>query len=162
MEAYLDIETTGLSPYYNDITVIGIYRCDGSEDEFTQLYGSNLTRENLLSALDGVDTIYTYNGKRFDLPFIECFLSISFDDDLGCDHNDLMYSCWEKNLRGGFKAVEKQLGISRETEGINGLHAVWLWQQYIENNDEEALELLLKYNREDVINLRTLREKLQE
>ena len=29
IDAYLDIETTGLSRFYDDITVIGIYGCDG-------------------------------------------------------------------------------------------------------------------------------------
>jgi uncharacterized protein len=158
--AYLDIETTGLSPFYDDITVIGIYRCDGEEDEFVQLYGSSITRDNLMAELEGVGTIYTYNGRRFDLPFIEYFLGIDFCNDFGCEHNDLMYRCWEKDLRGGFKSVERQLGISRETEGVDGRQAIYLWRQYIDENNEEALELLLKYNRDDVVNLRVLHEKL--
>jgi uncharacterized protein YprB with RNaseH-like and TPR domain len=29
IDAYLDIETTGLSRFYDDITVIGIYLCNG-------------------------------------------------------------------------------------------------------------------------------------
>jgi uncharacterized protein len=161
-DAYLDIETTGLSPFNDDITVIGIYCWDGKESRFTQLYGSNITKENLMAALDGVRTIYTYNGRRFDLPFIEYFLGMDFASDIGCDHNDLMYRCWEKNLRGGFKSVEKQLGISRETDGVDGLQAIYLWRQYLDENDEDALELLLKYNRDDVVNLRTLHEKLYE
>jgi len=160
--AYLDIETTGLSPYIDDITVIGIFRCNGTDSEFIQLYGSSVTRENLIAALQGVHTIYTYNGRRFDLPFIECFLGLDFASDFNLEHNDLMYRCWEKNLRGGFKAVEKQLGIMRETDGVDGLQAVLLWRQYIDENDEEALDLLLKYNRDDVVNLKALHEKLYQ
>ena len=37
LEAYLDIETTGLSPGYCEITVIGIHICDGVNAGFTQL-----------------------------------------------------------------------------------------------------------------------------
>ena len=71
-----------------------------------------------------------------------------------------MYDCWRCNLKGGFKAVERQLGISRESKGVNGWDAVLLWRKYLEYNDEDALALLLKYNKEDVINLKTLRERL--
>ena len=37
LEAYLDIETTGLSAFSEDITVIGIYLCRGPETDFVQL-----------------------------------------------------------------------------------------------------------------------------
>ena len=36
-EAYLDIETTGLSRYYDYITVIGIYLCNGRNSKLIQL-----------------------------------------------------------------------------------------------------------------------------
>jgi len=39
LEAYLDIETTGLSPTYDAITVIGIYLTDGSSHRIVQLWG---------------------------------------------------------------------------------------------------------------------------
>lgn len=159
-DAYLDIETTGLSRDYADITVIGIYRCNGNDASFIQLYGSRVTRENLMRALNGVSTIYTYNGRRFDLPFIDAFLGVNLEEHFV--HNDLMYACWERNLKGGFKAVEKMLGIERETDGVDGLYAIWLWNQYIEYNDEEALDLLLRYNHDDVVNLKALREKLSQ
>ena len=158
IEAYLDIETTGLSPFYNMITVIGIYVCGGAEDTFVQLYGSDVTIEKLSAALEGTETIYTYNGKRFDLPFINAFLGINLEERFR--HHDLMYTCWDHNLKGGFKSVERQLGIDRETEGIGGYHAVLLWQRYRHLNDIDALELLLKYNKEDVVNLKILKEKL--
>lgn len=159
-DAYLDIETTGLSYDYNDITVIGIYRCNGNDACFIQLYGRTVTRDNLIQALQGVSTIYTYNGRKFDLPFIDAALGINLERHF--KHTDLMYTCWEKNLMGGFKSVEKQLGIERETDGVNGYYAVVLWNKYIELNDEEALDLLLRYNRDDVVNLKALREKLSQ
>jgi len=39
IDAYLDIETTGLSCHYADITVIGIYLVNGSESRLVQLVG---------------------------------------------------------------------------------------------------------------------------
>jgi hypothetical protein len=159
-EAYLDIETTGLSQFNDDITVIGIYRCRGRKEKLIQLHGGQVTRDNLLTALQGVHRIYTYNGKRFDLPFIEAFLGINLENEF--EHYDLMYTFWEHNLKGGFKAVERQLQIPRKTDGMTGFDAVRLWWEYMASYDEDALSLLLQYNKEDVVNLKILREKLAE
>jgi len=156
--AYLDIETTGLSPVCNDITIIGIYLANGSDCRLIQLVGNQVTLENIVEALNGVHTIYTYNGKRFDLPFIRSCLHV----DLCKRHNhrDLMYDCWRKNLYGGFKAVEAQLGIPRQSKAIDGYDAVMLWRRFQQRDDRESLALLLGYNREDVMNLKILRERL--
>jgi hypothetical protein len=72
-----------------------------------------------------------------------------------------MYDCWKNNLRGGFKSVERQLGIARNLQGINGLDAVRLWWRYVDAFDIDALNTLLQYNKEDVLNLKVLKEKLQ-
>ena len=75
LDAYLDIETTGLSFFNDAITVVGIYLCNSTDSKLIQLVGKQVTRNNLISALKGACTIYTYNGKRFDIPFIEtCIL----------------------------------------------------------------------------------------
>lgn len=158
VDAYLDIETTGLSRFYDYITVIGIYRCDGGNSELVQLVGEEVTRGNLVTALRGVNTIYTYNGSRFDLPFIAA--SLGMDLEVEYDHHDLMYDCWRSNLYGGFKAVERQLGIRRQLEGIGGFEAVQLWWRYLRGGNPSALALLLEYNKEDVVNLKALRERL--
>lgn len=157
-DAYLDIETTGLSRFYDDITVIGIYRCNGTDSELIQLVGEQATRDNLLKALEGVNIIYTYNGSRFDLPFIDASLGVDLEAKFY--HHDLMYDCWRNNLYGGFKSVEQQLGIARQLQGIGGLEAIWLWWEYQNGYDQNALNLLLQYNKEDVVNLKTLRERL--
>ena len=157
-DAYLDIETTGLSPFTNAITVIGIYRCNDSESKFVQLVGDVVTRENLLAVLADTDTIYTYNGKRFDIRFIHASLGINLEELF--NHQDLMYDCWRNNLYGGFKAVERQLCITRKLQNVGGYDAVLLWLRYKNYNDSHALNMLLEYNKEDVLNLKKLREKL--
>ena len=153
--AYLDIETTGLAPDDCEITVVGIYRWSEDGDEFIQLVGRDICPQTLLKALAGVGTIYTYNGSRFDLPYIERILGLNLSQNF--DHCDLMYHCWQKGLRGGLKRVEQQLGVKRRLEGLNGYDAVRLWFRYVENDDEEALKILLEYNKEDVINLHQVR-----
>ena len=157
-EAYLDIETTGLSAASGAITVVGIYLCNGNETRFIQLVGREVTPESLLEALDGVDIIYTYNGSRFDLPFIHARTGLNLEERI--PHRDLMYDCWRCNLRGGFKVVERQLGIPRKLTEVDGRAAVRLWWRYVESFDLEALDTLLAYNREDVVNLKALNDKL--
>ena len=155
---YLDIETTGCSQRTDELTVIGLAIERGETMEVVQLVGHEITDAGLLGALAGVDTIYSYNGSRFDLPFICRKLRVDLRRHFAC--RDLMYDCWKHHLKGGLKNVEKLLGIGRQTEGIDGWMAVRLWWDYVNNHDEQALRTLLDYNREDVVNLKTLREKL--
>ena len=156
--AYLDIETTGLSPYGCDLTVIGIALENGRKCQVVQLIEDNLYEAKLLKILKGIDELYSYNGSRFDLPFIEAKLGI---DLKACfKHTDLMYDCWRYNLKGGLKVVEQLLGINRKLTGVDGYMAVLLWYDYVNNNNQQALRTLLDYNREDVVNLRVLRRKL--
>jgi len=158
-DAYLDIETTGLCSFYDEITVIGIYLANGSGNQLVQLVGGDATGANLLRTLRCVDTIYTYNGSHFDLPFINLRLRVNLREHF--HHHDLMHDCWKNNLYGGFKAVERQLGIPRRLRGIGGAEAVILWWRYQIHHDRKALDLLLEYNKEDVVNLMTLRGKLE-
>lgn len=156
--AYLDIETTGLSRDYYDITVIGIAFENRKHCKVVQLVGDAVSDVRLLELLSGADEIYTYNGSRFDLPFIRRRLNVDLSKMFS--HRDLMYDCWKQNLKGGLKVVEEKLQIARNSKGIDGFMAVRLWWNYINNNDESALKTLLEYNKEDTINLKILREKL--
>jgi uncharacterized protein YprB with RNaseH-like and TPR domain len=158
IEAFLDIETTGLSPAYCRITVVGVHLTDGTEGRLVQLVGDDVTGDRLLEALEGTSMMYSYNGSRFDLPFIRSCLGI--DLMMLFPHRDLMHDCWRRGLYGGLKAVERQLGIQRRLRGVNGFEAVRLWWRYVNDYDEAALATLLEYNREDVLNLKSLREKL--
>jgi len=157
-EAYLDIETTGLAPAGCDITVIGIHLWNSADSRFIQLVGKDISKNSILEALEGVSTLYTYNGSRFDLPFIHSHFGI--DLATAFPHIDLMYHCWRNNLYGGLKSVERQLGIARRLTGVDGFEAIRLWWRYVDSFDLDALNTLLKYNEEDVVNLRALKEKL--
>lgn len=155
---YLDIETTGLSRSYCDLTVVGVAMVRGGQQWFGQLFGDQISAEGVLGLLEGVDEMYTYNGSRFDLPFIQQRLGLDLRRQYA--HTDLMYKCWLKDLKGGLKVVEARLGIERRLQDMNGFMAVRLWWEYVNNNDTQALETLLEYNREDVVNLHLLRQKL--
>jgi len=158
MDAYLDIETTGLSPCNDAITVVGIYREYSDGFRLRQLIGSEITRDAVASILNGVTTLYTYNGIRFDAVFLESQLQFEWSPSLV--HRDLMYACWNRHLYGGLKVVEQRLGIPRQIQGVSGREAVELWWRFVRRGDTAALHTLLAYNQEDVLNLKVLRERL--
>jgi uncharacterized protein YprB with RNaseH-like and TPR domain len=156
--AYLDIETTGLSRLNSDLTVIGIALERTGRCRVIQLLEDDIYESKLLKALEGVDEIYSYNGSRFDLPFIKAKLGVDLRKSF--KHTDLMYDCWRHNLKGGLKAVERLLSIERKLTEVDGYMAVKLWFDYINNNNRQSLNTLLAYNEEDIVNLRVLRRKL--
>jgi len=143
--AYVDIETTGLSPQNDRITMIGIY--NGKE---TKTYIRGIDLEEAPFELGKYQQIITFNGARFDLPFIEH----EFPGTFNHIHIDLLYPLKKIGYSGGLKRIESMLGMRRsdETTGISGLDAVRLWNRY-ERGNSEALEILIKYNTEDVVNL---------
>jgi len=144
MKAYLDIETS----FGGEITIIGIF-CP--PERFIQLVGDEVNWTNLWNALEGVSEILTYNGARFDLPVIKRHVRLDLGKYFQC--RDLMYDCWKRNLYGGLKKVEEQLGIERASKGIDGMEAMRLWERFRLYGDGEALQALLAYNRDDVKNL---------
>ncbi|MFC1952059.1 ribonuclease H-like domain-containing protein [Chloroflexota bacterium] len=158
MEAYLDIETTGLSFTDCTVIVVGMYICNEEDTKVIQLVGKDISSDRLLETLKGVRIIHTYNGSRFDLPFIHSCLGIDLNRMF--PHRDLMFDCWRNNLYGGLKAVERQLGIERRLKNMNGYEAVRLWWKYVDSFDLKALDKLLEYNQEDVVNLKALKERL--
>lgn len=146
--AYLDIETTGLEAGACIITTIAVY--DG-ESIRTYVNGKNL--DAFIEDIAGYALLVTYNGKTFDIPFIESFFGVR----LPHAHIDLRYVLGSLGFKGGLKKVEKQMGLSRnELDGVDGYFAVLLWYEYINNGDQRALDTLIAYNVEDVVNLEFL------
>ena len=98
--------------------------------------------------------LVTFFGSGFDLPFIRRTFPDLRMDQL---HVDLCHLLRRIGLTGGLKSIETKLGVKRipETEGLSGFDAVRLWHQY-RRGSQEALELLLLYNKEDVINMEAL------
>lgn len=156
--AYLDIETTGLGRQASRLTVVGVAVQNGGQGRFCQMIEEDISAERLAESLEGVDELYTYNGSRFDLPFLKFHLKTDIKATIR--HTDLMYHCWKRNLKGGLKNVERLLGIRRQLTEVDGFMAVRLWWRYVNDADEGALQKLLAYNREDVMNLAVLRKKL--
>jgi len=148
---FFDIETTGLSPEKNKVTTVSLYR-GGESKTFVQ--GQDLTRENLQKEIHKSKVLVSFNGKMFDQPFLEK----NYNLDIELPHIDLMHSCRRIGLTGGLKKIEKDLGVERELEDIDGREAVRLWKKYENKGNENALEDLIRYNRYDTENLEQVLE----
>jgi uncharacterized protein YprB with RNaseH-like and TPR domain len=146
---FLDIETTGLSSNYDNITLIGIH-----SDEGTKIFMKDKDLDKFSRELKKYDKIVTFNGKCFDLPFIKNKFP---DTNFPIFHTDLRYVMADLGFRGGLKNIERVRGISRDDdiEEMSGFDAVILWRRY-EKGDNSALVKLKKYLTADVENLPTL------
>ncbi len=147
--AFLDIETTGLYYGTDVITIIGLF--DGQD---TKVFIRGINLEDFAQEIKKYSLIVTFNGKRFDIPFIRGALG-EFPPRQA--HIDLLYPLRKLGYRGGLKAIESRLGIEREgtLKDVNGFLAILLWREYQRGN-RAALDTLIRYNLEDVVNLQYL------
>lgn len=145
---YLDIETTGLESRQNEITTIALYN-----GNYITYYVNGYNLDNFLDDIKKYKVIVTYNGKCFDVPFIESYFGIKLDNT----HIDLRYILGSLGYKGGLKGCEVRLGIDRgDLKNIDGFFAVLLWYDYRKNGNQKALETLLAYNIQDVLTLENL------
>ena len=140
---FLDIETTGLSHFYDEITIMG-WTFGGAAK--TLVKGQDPAP--LLEDAARAKALVTFNGIRFDTKFIAKEIpEVAFPET----HIDLMYLCRRLGLKGGQKAIEKTLDIRfRDDIGdVDGAAAVLLWHRYM-RGDIAALRKLVRYNRADI------------
>lgn len=147
--AFLDIETTGLSPNEGIVTVVAIH---GGGETRTFVADDNL--EEIPAYLRRFPIVATFNGILFDLPFLQ----FRFPEMLPPPaHIDLRFVLRRLGIVGGLKRIEQVLGIGDRSgvEGVYGIEAVRLWEAY-RRGRVEALEKLVRYNRADTVNLEPL------
>jgi len=146
--AYVDIETTGLDRGRDEITTIALY---DSRSIRVYIQGENLGR--FADDIQDYRILATYNGKSFDVPFMERY----FGARLNHAQIDLRYILKSLGFSGGLKRCERRLGMDRgDLSEVDGFLAVHLWDRYKRRGDVKALESLLAYNVQDTINLERL------
>lgn len=161
---FFDIETTGLSADISAITLIGCCDMDRNitqwfnEDGFSQ----KQILSDFLAFIKSYDTLITFNGTTFDLPFLtskikEFKLNASFDR---YEHLDLYQilkpykNLWGlKNFRQ--KNLEEYLGFHR-TDKLSGKKLIKTYQNYLEKGDTKDKEAVLLHNREYLLGLRNI------
>jgi uncharacterized protein len=148
---YLDIETS----FSGEVTLTGLLRPDRG---LVQLVGSANTREDLEMLFRGLDTLCTFNGESFDLPVLRRSFGVGLLERFRS--LDLNIECRRVGINGGLKRIEASMQIPRRLRGITGYDAMVLWERW-ENGDREALQTLLDYNADDVINLAVLERRLR-
>ena len=145
---YVDIETNGGDFYSGYITTIATY--DGKDIRY-YINGRNL--DDFIDDISDYKILITYNGKLFDIPYIENYFNIKLDHG----QIDLRYTLNSLGYKGGLKSCEKQLGLNRNgLDHVDGFFAIHLWNDFYYNANQKALETLLAYNIEDCINLEKL------
>jgi len=147
---FLDIETTGLSFTGDSVTCVGV-----SDGTTTRAFVRGVDLASFPDVLDGMELLVTYNGSSFDIPVLKnAFPIVDFDR---FHHIDLRFPLHRLGVKGGLKGAERQLGIARSEgiEGVDGFMAVLLWRAH-RAGAKTALDTLLRYCLEDVVNLKPL------
>ena len=147
---FLDIETTGLSQYYDHITMIG-WSLDGKYDYYVQGIHKE---EKFRNALKKAKIIVTFNGSVFDIPFMKNYFK---DINVPQCHIDLRFLAKSVDLAGGQKSIEDQIGFKRSKalKDTNGYMATVLWDEY-KWGKKSSLEKLIAYNHSDVEGMKAI------
>ena len=143
---FLDIETTGLSPHDSEVTVIGALA--GGR---LALFVNGVNLDQFPEYIAQFPLLVTFNGSQFDVPFLRAHFHRAPLDQA---HIDLRFPLASLGYRGGLKAIERSLGLTRDAaiQGVDGFEAVHLWNRY-RQGDRQALRKLVLYNLTDVVNM---------
>lgn len=169
-----DIETTGLDPARSKFILGGLaYAEEGfpeGEIKIEQYFAEKPEEEKealekCLEALSKLDVVITYNGTRFDMPYIKyraAQYGIGFKYDM--PHNLDLYYVINKfselrkmlpNLKQ--KTVENYFGLwETRTDEISGAESIELYSEYVKTGDKELLDKILLHNSDDVMQLTKL------
>ena len=164
---FLDIETTGLKKESCSVYLIGLLYPAKEGSELTLIFAEDPKEEEEIllefsSFLSGrKDPIITFNGDRFDLPFLLKRYEIhGFDAPSELKENEsrdiyaLLKPCRRAFCLSSLnqKAVEGLMGIKREDK-YSGKELIEVYKTYAINRDPALLDLLITHNREDVIGM---------
>ncbi|MDW8103477.1 MAG: ribonuclease H-like domain-containing protein [Armatimonadota bacterium] len=190
---FLDIETTGIDPRYSELTLIALY--EEREGKRASLYVNNLhgaveilaplvswaqqygyeqmsihPLEQFVEHAPLLHRVATYNGGRFDLPFIAHHLP---------QVREVIKRWWHLDIYTQVALPLRDLGVLRtpnlqlktlftylriprlsDVTCMRGDDAVRLWNHWKHLYDSEALRTLCLYALEDVRGTRLLLERL--
>lgn len=161
---FLDIETTGFSGSASRLYLIGTAYARNGMLVSEQFFGETPKEEALLlDALDHLlpqfDTVVTFYGNHFDLPFLEkCRKRLHLQSGY---HNNNYVDLYEtaRSYRYIFglenykqKTLESFLGI-RRTDPLNGAESAKIYESYVKQPRQELLDSLLLHNLDDILGM---------
>lgn len=168
--AFLDIETLGLT--HQPIILVGLALPQSSGIDLHQILLQSVEQEppalvEFLSQIEGREAFFTYNGKRFDLPYLKRrFNFYGMKEDFRQAHFDLYQftkRLWGDELASvSLNSVERRkLGITREIDIPSSMVPDY-YDTYRSTNNPGPLLPLLAHNRQDLLSLTALVEKLMK
>jgi uncharacterized protein YprB with RNaseH-like and TPR domain len=166
---FLDIETTGLSPT-TYLFLIGMMFWEKGGFVAELAFARNYAEEAAVlryvrDTLRHFDVVVTYNGDRFDLPFIETRLAATLVGPLDPIASvDLLYAA-RRVFRGVLPncklgTVERHIrGVERSGD-IPGRYIPQAYHDYVRSGDARAMKNVLYHNRMDLFTMAILLNRL--
>ena len=156
-----DIETTGLSPKFCKVILIGILFNKDNKTIIKQYFAQTEDDEKdlLLAFINDIstfDTHITFNGLAFDIPFLNSrFNKYNIDFELN-KNDDIDILNIVRPFKGllslsdcKLKTIEKYIGISRE-DTISGKESVKLYKEFVSSKSDDLKIKILLHNYEDI------------
>ena len=168
--AIIDIETLGIT-FESPIILLGIANVIKNEGCINQFLLRDFSDElaamcSFLSHIKGSSTLITYNGRKFDIPYIKQRLSLygkefSFNNH----HFDILHFVY-RTLGGmlpnyRLETVERYFGIQRGLD-ISGRLVPYFYETYLKTRNVGPLIAILKHNKQDLINLGLIVSRLYD
>ena len=161
---FFDIETTGFSPAQSHLYLIGCARKSGKYICIDQFFAENPSEEKLilsafLEIIKSYDTLISFNGIGFDIPFLKAKcdqykLIEQFRDfhylDIFKSVSELKFLLRLPNYKQ--KTIEAFLDIPRD-DAASGGELINVYLDYVKHPTQEAYRLLLLHNFEDVLHM---------
>lgn len=165
---FMDIETKGLSNV--PVILIGVAEIKGNNIITSQYFLRDYPEECVileayLSHLDEDSVHVTFNGKSFDVPFINnrCIYN-RINADLDLPHLDLMHfakNLWKDKLPNcKLQTIEQEFfGIEREGD-VPGQYIPGYYDTYLSKGNIGPIVPIIEHNRQDIVSLAAFLEKM--
>lgn len=156
-----DIETTGLSPKFCKVILIGVLFNKDNKTIIKQYFAQTEDDEKdlllaFINDINAFDTHITFNGLAFDIPFLNSrFNKYNIDFELN-KNDDIDILNIVRPFKGllslsdcKLKTIEKYIGISRE-DTISGKESVKLYKEFVSSKSNDLKNKILLHNYEDI------------
>lgn len=166
---YLDIETCSLFANFGIVLAYCI-----KEEGSNKIYGRHIKAKEMVEYLDkniledcikdleNFDEIITYNGCRFDLPFLRTRalkMKVNFPKYMGLKHKDVYFMA-----RGRLRLHRKNMDVVSQSLNITGKTHVNgdKWIDATIRHDEKCLREIFEHCKKDVIVLEKVYNELKD
>lgn len=159
---FLDIESMGLRPS-KSLFLVGLLLCRGKRVVLRQYLARHPKEEGpLLSSLAqdlaNYQILITYNGKRFDLPYIEkrmAYHGLVFGWERF--HIDLLWHA-KKSYRGVLPdcrliTLEENILSQKRHDDVPGSRIPQVYNSFVKSQDPAVMQEILEHNALDLISL---------